>query len=200
MRQLLVDEVRLGQLCNDCDTSSLRQRLETAAELARQLGPHSASGARSRLERLGCSIRVLASGIEASIGHAALLATLDRKGGVAMSGDERILLAILTEIARRKRGARLVISNVSTSQPAPDPKLLALVAKAHRARDDLFTAPEPGADRHAARLARLAYLATDITKAILEGTQPSTLTSRALLKMPSLPLAWADQRKALGFD
>jgi hypothetical protein len=116
-----------------------------------------------------------------------------------MSDDKRIPLPIVTETTRRKRGVRLVISKILTSQPSPDPKLLALVAKAHRAREDLFTTTEPSADRHAARLARLAYLAPDITRAILEGTQPSTLTSRALLKTPSLPLAWADQRKILGF-
>ena len=49
------------------------------------------------------------------------------------------------------------------------------------------------------RLVRLSYLAPDITKAILDGRQPGDLTAEKLLEHSRLPLAWHDQRIALGF-
>ena len=49
------------------------------------------------------------------------------------------------------------------------------------------------------RLVRLSYLAPDITQAILDGRQPPDLTAEKLLEHSRLPLAWHDQRTALGF-
>ena len=49
------------------------------------------------------------------------------------------------------------------------------------------------------RLVRLSYLAPDITQAILDGHQPRDLTADKLLAHSRLPLAWHDQRTALGF-
>jgi site-specific DNA recombinase len=49
------------------------------------------------------------------------------------------------------------------------------------------------------RLVRLSYLAPDIGQAILDGRQPRDLTPDKLLAQSRLPLAWHDQRTALGF-
>ena len=49
------------------------------------------------------------------------------------------------------------------------------------------------------RVLRLAYLAPDITSAILEGRQPPGLTVARLIEDPNLPLGWPEQREALGF-
>ena len=51
---------------------------------------------------------------------------------------------------------------------------------------------------HFSRLIRLNYLAPDIVNAILDGTQPATLTADVLLKA-NLPTDWALQRKLLGY-
>jgi len=48
-------------------------------------------------------------------------------------------------------------------------------------------------------LVRLSYLAPDISQAILDGSQPRDLTADKLLAHSRLPLAWRDQRTALGF-
>jgi len=53
-------------------------------------------------------------------------------------------------------------------------------------------------DTYQRRLAEIGLLAPDIQLAILEGRQPPGLTMDELLKA-DLPLAWADQRRALGF-
>jgi hypothetical protein len=47
------------------------------------------------------------------------------------------------------------------------------------------------------RILRLAYLAPDIVEVIAEGRQPRSLTLAKLLS--PLPLAWVEQRSALGF-
>jgi len=49
------------------------------------------------------------------------------------------------------------------------------------------------------RLLRLSYLAPDITQAILDGRQPRDLTADKLLTHSRRPLAWHEQRTALGF-
>ena len=48
------------------------------------------------------------------------------------------------------------------------------------------------------RIVRLSYLAPDITQAILDGRQPRDLTANKLLAHSRLPLAWPEQRTALG--
>lgn len=51
---------------------------------------------------------------------------------------------------------------------------------------------------HFSRLIRLNYLAPDIVTAILDGTQPDTLTHDVLLKA-NLPMDWSIQRRLFGF-
>ena len=54
--------------------------------------------------------------------------------------------------------------------------------------------------RYVARLIPLAFLAPDIVEKILSGAQPVDLTTDELTKRIHLPLDWAEQRGALGFD
>jgi site-specific DNA recombinase len=49
------------------------------------------------------------------------------------------------------------------------------------------------------RMIYRAFLAPDIIRAIMNGTQPATLNSDLLKKVVPLPLDWEDQRKLLGF-
>jgi len=53
-------------------------------------------------------------------------------------------------------------------------------------------------DAHIRRILRFGYLAPDIVEAIVEGRQPRSLTVKQLLK--GIPSAWAEQRKAFGFE
>ena len=45
---------------------------------------------------------------------------------------------------------------------------------------------------------KLAYLAPNITQAILDGTQPASLTLAHLMKR-DIPIGWTDQCRAFGF-
>lgn len=198
LRQLLLNELQLADLI-DGDTATTRRRLATAAELARHLGPNAIDGMQSLLKRLNISLTIYGDRIQACVARPALLAVLDHQMVATADDDPRIALVIDTNITHRKRGARLVIASDTSAEPTADPKLVALIAKAHKARDALFAKNAHRGNRHIERLARLAYLAPDITAAILDGSQPATLTSRSLLKLPGLPLAWPEQRKMLGF-
>ncbi len=104
---------------------------------------------------------------------------------------------------------RPIVLRADTGVPQRDPDLIALVADSRRWMQDLvegrvgsvaeLTEREqlrPGA---VSRILPLAWLAPDITEAILEGRQPAALTAKALRDLPELPLAWSDQRRVLGF-
>ena len=93
--------------------------------------------------------------------------------------------------------------------PKPDPRLIKTIVNAHRFNEKLL---HGGATKFAdlatneklhrsyySQILRLAYLAPDITTAILEGRQPSSLTATMLIEHPCLPLSWQEQRAALGF-
>jgi site-specific DNA recombinase len=97
----------------------------------------------------------------------------------------------------------------SEARAAVDPSLVKLVVRAHAIRDRLMqdatlTLKEIAAEQNVVasyitRLLRLAFLAPDITTAILAGTHPPELTARKLMDDTRLPLEWGEQRKALGF-
>lgn len=89
----------------------------------------------------------------------------------------------------------------------PDPKLVHALVRAHKRMRDLTAgkfksieelAKSDNAHPKALRQElRLAFLAPDITEAILDGEQPLGLTLTKIL--PKLPLSWVEQRRALGF-
>jgi site-specific DNA recombinase len=60
------------------------------------------------------------------------------------------------------------------------------------AREDRCSRP------YVSSLIRLAYLAPDITRAIVNGTQPAQLTLADLMSR-DIPLDWAEQRRSFGF-
>ncbi|MBV8937198.1 MAG: hypothetical protein JO095_15500, partial [Alphaproteobacteria bacterium] len=91
----------------------------------------------------------------------------------------------------------------------PDARLIKLLIRAHRFNATLVAADgvpfatlaqrEGVSPSYFTRLVRLNYLAPDIAQAILDGCQPRDLTADKLLAHSRLPLAWHEQRTALGF-
>jgi hypothetical protein len=91
----------------------------------------------------------------------------------------------------------------------PDGRLIKLLVRARRFNATLVQsagvpfaalALREGVSRsYFTRVVRLGYLAPDITQAIIAGCQPRDLTAEKLLAHSRLPLAWHDQRTALGF-
>ena len=110
----------------------------------------------------------------------------------------------------RREEIALRIDPREASPARPNSSLIKLVARAHLFHSKLIKTSEGKYNQLAkreklnrayfTRVLRLAYLAPDITRAILEGRQPPGLTFAKLTQDSYLPLAWPEQRKALGFD
>jgi len=90
-----------------------------------------------------------------------------------------------------------------------NPTLVKLLRQAHAWRRQLegdnplpisHLAAEHGVNSsYFTRILRLAYLAPDITEAILSGRQPADLTAARLLDNHDFPIEWTAQRSRLGF-
>jgi hypothetical protein len=124
-----------------------------------------------------------------------------------LADDETILdrttnaITVLLPIRFATRGSKQQIVPASTRPPQPDPVLISALRKAHamvrteRGLPILETAPDSPYDRN---ILRLAFLAPDIQRAILDGRQPLHLNLEKI-KKTTIPLAWSKQRKVLGF-
>ena len=118
----------------------------------------------------------------------------------------------LTVDARLKRcggETKLIVPARSgaTTPPHPNPTLVKALARGHSWVASLLSGQAPSIQaiakaerltaRYVARIVPLAFLAPDITEAILEGSHPRDLTLAKLCQR--LPLAWPQQRSTLGF-
>ena len=52
---------------------------------------------------------------------------------------------------------------------------------------------------HVTRMLHRAFLAPDIVRAVINGTQPAHFDLRFLKQFRALPVDWSEQRKLLGF-
>jgi len=80
----------------------------------------------------------------------------------------------------------MIMREVALITDNPDRSIPALATEQGRCRDRMM------------KVAKLACLAPDIVTAIVEGRQPLKLTPGKLLAV-DLPLAWAEQKRVLGF-
>ena len=122
--------------------------------------------------------------------------------------QDPIILTIDAQLCRTGLAMKLVADGPEAI-PQPDPTLIRLLARAHAMRKELETGHHDSIDACAnamgvtdsyfRRVVRLAYLAPDITTAILDGRQPANLTAARLSQTSELPLAWSEQRRVLGF-
>ncbi|MDG1094000.1 MAG: recombinase family protein [Paracoccaceae bacterium] len=110
---------------------------------------------------------------------------------------------------RRQNGRAKPIIIAAEDAPQQDPELIALVADARRWASELLegkaTSIQQITEREGlrsgvvSRILPLAWLAPDVSTAILEGRQPSHLDAKTLRTLPELPADWTKQRQILGF-
>ena len=117
-------------------------------------------------------------------------------------------LQVDVQMRRSRNQVRLIVPGepAQASAPQRNLSLIRAVTRAHAWYAKLLAgtasqasiAKENGVnDKYVSRLIRGAFLAPDITAAILDGRQPADLTLDALLE--NLSPEWAVQRQALGF-
>jgi hypothetical protein len=95
------------------------------------------------------------------------------------------------------------------TKPVLDRTFIRALQKAHRALRDLGAHPDASPeewrrarspqDPYRRGLCAIALLAPDIQAAILEGRQPPGLNLERLIHS-EIPISWAEQRRALGFE
>ena len=204
LQALLRDPIRLMDLLEDNarDNTRLANLIDRAAELASRLDPGQPEPAGDLLRRLVRRIEIR----DGVLGLVLDRATLDEQ---AEPGPEGLSIELPVRVARRGVESRIVLSGEESNTAAPDPALVRLITRAHRWNKMLATgeagslqelSAKAGIDRsEIGRVLQLAYLAPDITEAILDGRQPSELTAHRLKRMAGLPLDWTEQRKTLGF-
>jgi site-specific DNA recombinase len=194
---LLRDPLRLSaELANSAGSLKFAP---TCAALADRLGQPAAM--RTALQQLAASVMIGKDRVEVKFGARAL-ATLIGADGSRTSAEQQIELQIETTLKRRGHELRLVYAAPDANPAMRDDRMIQLIASGHAAYDRLLAGQgKTGATErsHLVRLARLRYLAPDIVTAIVYGRHPVELTSRTLLRVAELPLAWSDQRKLLGF-
>jgi site-specific DNA recombinase len=215
--ELIADPGRLAEaLGPSIETAGEQQRmLKRAAELATEWPGLPAARLRPAIATLCRRITVCSERIDIEISASGLCAFLRGEPAAASPDptqpDDPLLLSFPTRLCRIGQGKRLVIdAALRPGIPAkPDPKLIKLVVRAHRLKEKLRGNPgtrianlaeaEKLSPSYVAMLLRLTFLAPDITRAILEGRQPGGFTAQQLQTHATLPLAWPEQRQALGF-
>ena len=129
---------------------------------------------------------------------------------VPVAAEDAPMLTLCAPARLRRAGkeTKMLIEGRHAPNGQPDPSLVKLIVKAQKLKEQFIRggdslgsiAKSVGVSRpYFTRLVKLAFLAPDITKAILEGCHPSDLTASRLINHTRLPLDWKDQRTALTF-
>jgi site-specific DNA recombinase len=136
-----------------------------------------------------------------------LLAKGSAELALRLESGERILhqtrtsISINVALALPLRGGQRVVVAGAKRVASPDPTLIGALRKANRvaARESgmptVRTAPDSAYKR---KILRLAFLAPDLQRDIIAGLHPPELNLEQFMKT-DVPLAWAEQRAALGW-
>jgi site-specific DNA recombinase len=210
MRQWLVDPGSIYQATRLSDPSMQRRLIARAAEIGKTWRELPETRQRAFLTAVIERIDIGHNQIDIHIRPTRLAALLNLAAEAsAVDGDTQILSAPV-ELRRSGREIKMRIDATDPFATAkPDARLIKLLIKARRFNAALVRSDgvpfaalaerEGVSPSYFTRLVRLSYLAPDIIQAIIDGRQPRNLTPDKLLAHSRLPLAWHDQRSALGF-
>ena len=185
------------------DADVARGRLSGGAVLAQRL--NETVDRIELLKRLVTRIEVASNSIEIAV----------RTDGLWLDDDSTIndesatSIVVPVQLKRCGMAVRLIVRAPGKVRE-PDPRLVALLAKAQRwfarlssgqCSSVLSIAQEHGlASKEVTRVIYLAFLAPDVVQRIVLGEQPVELNIKRLLAMAPLPMDWAEQRRVLGFE
>jgi site-specific DNA recombinase len=192
----------LRELLSELDVVALSRLMTACRSFAEQLLGASLLDTRLLLQQLRLQVKVTAGGIRASFDSNTLLSMAD----VTVLHAPRIELTVATTCASYGHEPRLRLDPPEGVPTRRDERLVELIARSFAVREQLLAMSEADVRampttrlRHLERVARLSYLDPSIVNAVLEGTQPRSLSARTLSRMAALPLCWTEQRHVLGF-
>jgi DNA invertase Pin-like site-specific DNA recombinase len=147
------------------------------------------------------------SGVKVTVSSVALARAL-RIDSPLEDMEEPLVIKQTMELQRRGREQKLIVASSTGSDRCPEPALLSAVVRARKwfnkvnAREvdsiaDLARAENVNRAWISNQLA-LAFLAPQITDAVLNGTQPAALTLERLIEIANTSSDWSIQRQAFG--
>jgi len=202
---------------SDATTVAGRKMLiVNATDLARRWPTLPASDKRALLHALIVRIDVGAEAIQISVRPEALPAIVKPDFNLrrlpASSEGTPLVLVVPARLKRTGMEMTLLVQGSLSSEPPRkhDRTLQRLIAQARQLSDLVMNSKEKPIRQLAVeagvspsyftRVFRLSFLAPEITKAIVQGRQPSEVSAIKLLAVGRFPSAWLDQRRQLGFD
>jgi DNA invertase Pin-like site-specific DNA recombinase len=200
----------LGQAGEDLETT--RTLVDAAHQVAKALVGDTTSGFRERLAGIVARITIQQDSIEVHVskeGTRARLLNQDRILGQDSDGSP-IVLTIETKLKRCGGEMRLIIPGWAAIEQRRQP--VSSLVKAVSRASDWVRRMEGGEFRHQRDLAkatklepryisallRVAFLAPEITEAIIDGRQPPDLTLGSVTSV--LPMSWQQQKKLISFS
>jgi DNA invertase Pin-like site-specific DNA recombinase len=207
LAQLIGEGEALAERLPETSAETLELIRQRGAELGTRLSNSSACEASEMLRELELRVQLHDDRVELRLKPAALLERAlgadQRWVDVELQDTTDMVFNIPVQMQRRGQELKLVSRQADPTAPREvDTKLVELIIKAHRAREQLERDGEnlarsevPNLTRHS----RLAYLAPDIVQAILDGEWSGNLSPRSMLRSANLPVSWQAQREVLGF-
>ncbi len=147
--------------------------------------------------------------VEIAINSAVLRKTLALSKPIEQLEDEpSLLIKVPVRIKKSGRSGKMLISptDLSETQPCVHAGMVKMIGRAHKWNKEFcagksmseIAIDEKVHRSYVGQVLPLAFLAPDITEAILDGRQPRDLKVEQLLK--PLPIEWIAQRQVLGFS
>ena len=197
---------------NGADADTINESTINAREIAAQLQSGGSETTHQFLQQTISRIEIRPGNLKLLICRQALRSALCGNAKATHPLDNADIATIDLPFHMRRRGveAKLMLAGETHSKPSQDTNLIQLIRKVHRWIDHLTTGKvssiEDLADHEGmpaseiSRTLQLAFLAPDITKSILLGTQPTDLTAQLLRRLGKLPASWQEQRRLLGMQ
>ena len=201
----LTDASRLVGVMGTVAAAEARHRLRQAASLAERLSAPKSADKIEVLTRIVARITVKPDSLEIAVRSAAIWSASQ----VPATDEPTTLIEVPVQLKRCGMAVRLIVRapGAAVSRGA-DPKLVALVAKAHEWLARLISGrcnsvhaiarEEQVTSSYVTRVLYLAFLAPDIVQRIIRGDHPLEWNAARLIRAVPLPLAWDEQRVRLG--
>ncbi|MDX2142025.1 MAG: recombinase family protein [Rhodospirillaceae bacterium] len=207
--QLLENPKRLiAELETQATLAGERAAIVTAAkELHSKWASMSKSDAHEFIRQMVVQVVVGGDNVKLTLNRARLRTALKLSGSIDADQGHPIEIKVNAALKRSGREKRLLIGEFSYDPriAKPNHAMIETLKRAHRWNAE-FIAGRSTADmgleakvdrKFVQSVIPIAFLAPDITIAILQGRQPPSLTVKQLRKY--VPIDWAQQRNAFGF-
>lgn len=207
--KFLGNRSRLFQLAgpDDGELSVVENVTETIGQLIEQLQSNQQHETREILRSLVRQVTVRRDEIAIEINREGLASQLT--SAESETSNEPFMINMPVRLCRRGVRTRLILEQDAQTSPDPDPALVRLLSEAWHYRGGLMSGQyhslgelaetSDKTSNEISRILPLAFLAPDIVRQILEGSQPAELTAHSLKRTRPLPIRWTEQRQRLGF-